>query len=106
MSIKDKFIVLEHKEDSTLVGITLTNEKYKGIIYTYGSVNFNVEDIVEKDEIPELNFEYTVLNNEHDYDIEGDPEIKELMGQILVSIIMETIESEQSGNGDSEGLDI
>ena len=83
----------------------MTDEKYKGIIYTYGSVKFNVDDIVEKDEILELNFEYTVLNNEHDYDIEGDSEMKELMGQILVSMIMETIESEQSGNGDSKGID-
>lgn len=100
--IKSKYVLLEHKEDPELVGITLTDEKYKGIIYSYGKVNFNADDIKEEKETAELNFKYTILHNEHDYDVEGDPELKQLMGQILVSMIKETMSSEQSGNDNSE----
>lgn len=93
-NIKEKFMVVEHTDDPSLYGIALTETKYKGIIYRYGKVDLT-EDAIETDsDMANINFEYEVLNNSTEIDIAKNSEIQQLMGEILVEMIKDTMQQD------------
>ena len=105
MNIKDRFIMVEHKEDSEQYGIALTDEKYKGIIYSYGKVDFSPDKLGKLEgEEANISFEYNVFNNPTDIVIAEDSELQQLMGEILISMIKDVMEqNEQHRESNSEG---
>lgn len=111
IELSDKFMIVEHQDDPSLYGIALTQPEYKGIIYRYGKVDLAEQKIVTTEDMANINFEYEVLNNSTDVVVEGNIKLQQLMGEILVSMIKDTLEQkkieetvQQDDTEESEGM--
>lgn len=92
------------KED--LARVLLTEEKWNGIIYHYQTVKFLEE---EKDEAI-MQFEYDIVEAPSEFNVdkltpEDQQEFENMLGDILVEIITEALESENRTN-DTEQPDL
>lgn len=72
------------KTEKDPISIEILVEKYKGIVYNYGRVKF-----IGTDEEPILNFDYRVTQGDVDQE---DAEFQTLIGDILISLIQESLE--------------
>lgn len=72
------------KDEKSTMPIEILVEKYKGVVYSYGQVKFEGDD-----EQPILNFNYWLLEGSVD---QNDAEFKTLLGDIIISMIQESIE--------------
>jgi hypothetical protein len=79
--------------------IQLTEGKYAGVVYRYGTVKFMGED---EEGNGRVTFEYDILDP-RDFQREAlvGPEIDEIFGRILHDIIVESLEKEEL-NGKQE----
>lgn len=100
------YTLVEHDDDHW--AIQLTEGKYAGVVYRYGTVKFVGED---EDGNGRVTFEYDILDPKgfNREEIFG-PEIDEIFGKILHNIIIESLENKEELNGndrkdDSEAID-
>jgi hypothetical protein len=77
-NIDFKFIV-----DDSIVTIELLDEKYSGVKYQYGKVEFDEDE--ENDQCY-LNFNYDVVDS-NGLELDNDDEFKNYIGTILVSCV-------------------
>lgn len=88
--------VVENPNEDT-AGIQLMNDPWKGLVYQYGDVQF-------VDGEPQLNFQRTIRRlpkgtDEQEDNIDellNNKELNNLMGDILVELMEEEVEREQS----------
>lgn len=81
MATKYKFV-----EKKDLVAIQIEEGKYKGVVYSYGRVQFNGEV-----EPPKMNFEYMPVKIPNGVLIEED--FIDIIGDILVDVLEEQLEA-------------
>lgn len=93
--------MVEHRDDPEQYGIALTDDKYKGIIYSYGKVDMSPENFDTDNPEADLKFEYNVFNNPTDINIAEDKELQQLMGEILVSMIKDVLEQNEQHREDN-----
>lgn len=79
-------------EESGLVGINLLVGEYEGVVYRYGKVS--VEEDKENDRAY-LSFEYDIIDPNNKEDLENDLQFKDHIGNVLQSIMMKSIETNQ-----------
>ena len=90
------YMVVENPNEET-AGIQLMNDPWRGLVYQYGDVQF-------MDGEPKLNFQRTIRRLpdgtiEHEDNIDellNNEELNDLMGDILVELMEEEVEREQS----------
>ena len=82
------------KGEDKLASILITKGKYTGIIYQYGRVSI-AERENEDGNLP-LSFDYNVVdyNNFKESDIHSSKDFKNTLGDILVEILDEQLETE------------
>lgn len=74
----------------------LTDDGYDGVTYYYSTVGFD-----ERDGQAYLNFEYHIVDNPDELELDGNPEFGNYIGDILVEIIEEGLAAHES-NGEND----
>ena len=83
------------REGDTWANICILESKYRGIIYNYGKVSVPDENYLDAEGNLPLRFEYTIIETKdvEEEDLRKDPDFKNLLGDILVDILTEQLES-------------
>ena len=84
---KNKPYVFAQRPDDDYTCIKLTEGKYKDIIYKYGNVGFKP---VEDDEKMSVIFDYNIMKNPNDVDIDEEEFINHI-GDILIDLVEEQL---------------
>ena len=84
---KTKPYVFAQRPDDDYTCIKLTEGKYKDIIYKYGNVGFKP---VEDDEKMSVIFDYNIMKNPNDVDIDEEEFINHI-GDILIDLVEEQL---------------
>ena len=84
---KNKPYVFAQRPDDDYTCIKLTEGKYKDIIYKYGNVGFKP---VEDDEKMSVIFDYNIMKNPDDVDIDEEEFINHI-GDILIDLVEEQL---------------
>ena len=84
------------REDDTWANICILESKYRGIIYNYGKVSVPDENNLDAEGNLPLRFEYTIIEtkNIEEEELRKDTDFKNLLGDILVDILNEQLETE------------
>lgn len=82
-----RYVVVESKQDG-LQAIKLTSGAFEGIIYTYGKVSFDEDEVNDKIHI---RFEYDILDY-NDKGLGNKAPFEQYIGDILQELIHEGIE--------------
>ena len=98
-----EFVDELYEEDATYP-IRLTEDKYSGTIVRYGKVH--MKELYEDEDEATLKFDYEFLENPHKI-IDHDPVFNNYLGDILVNIIINTLngKNDENRNDDSEQSD-
>jgi len=99
-------VLYDEYKNEDLARVLLTDEKWNGIIYHYQTVKFLDGD--EDDAV--MQFEYDVVEAPPDFNVEtltpeDQKEFETMLGDILIEIIREALESENRTN-DTEQPDL
>ena len=83
------------REGDTWANICILESKYRGIIYNYGKVSVPDENYLDAEGNLPLRFEYTIVETKdvEEENLRKDPDFKNLLGDILVDILTEQLES-------------
>jgi hypothetical protein len=74
-----------------LTGIRITEGKYEGLHWTFGTVNFDdIDD--DKEEGMECMFDYVIHDNPNNVD--EDQDLINFMGEILIEVLDQELESD------------
>ena len=84
---KNKPYVFAQRQQDDYTCIKLTEGKYKDIIYKYGNVGFKP---VEDDEKMSVIFDYNILRNPNDVDVDTE-EFINYIGDILIDLVEEQL---------------
>jgi len=84
---KNKPYVFAQRPDDDYTCIKLTEGKYAEIIYKYGNVGFKP---VEDDEKMSVIFDYNIMKNPNDVDIDEEEFINHI-GDILIDLVEEQL---------------
>lgn len=79
-----KYVVLEAKDKDGLCPIMITEGPFESYVYTY--------DVVRMSDDGVLSFNYEILEGSDDYDTEL---FKQTIGDILVSMVMESVDDDR-----------
>jgi hypothetical protein len=98
-----EFVDELYEEDATYP-IRLTEDKYSGTIVRYGKVH--MKELYEDEDEATLKFDYEFLENPHKI-TDHDPVFNNYLGDILVNIIINTLngKNDENRNDDSEQSD-
>lgn len=90
-------------EDTTITGVKLLLDKYKGIVYCYGGAN-----VQELDGVAKLKFDYIILEspNHSVEELADDAEFHIILGDILVEMITVGDRNEQTRKNNPEEFDL
>tara|TARA_R100000234_G_scaffold118515_2_gene99110 strand:+ start:472 stop:783 length:312 start_codon:yes stop_codon:yes gene_type:complete len=81
----DETVAFEQRET---VPIRITDGKYEGVAYQYGTIKF-----IEEGENVRCNFTYTLIDNPNN--IEEDQDFINQLGEILVEVLNDEIEESE-----------
>ena len=84
---KTKKYVFAQRQQDDYTCIKLIEDKYKDIIYKYGNVGFKP---VEDDEKMSVIFDYNILRNPNDVDVDTE-EFINYIGDILIDLVEEQL---------------
>ena len=84
---KTKKYVFTQRQQDDYTCIKLVEDKYKDIIYKYGNVGFKP---VEDDEKMSVIFDYNILRNPNDIDVDTE-EFINYIGDILIDLVEEQL---------------
>jgi hypothetical protein len=82
-----KFVIPEEVSDN--IDIKLLAGEYAGVVYRYGGVSID-----EDPNNPVLSFNYDIIDNNGNDDLESEDDFKNHIGNILVSLIEQRLKSE------------
>ena len=84
---KTKPYVFAQRQNDDYTCIKLTEDKYKDIIYKYGNVGF--KEVEDKEKLSVI-FDYNILKNPNDVDID-EQEFIDHIGDILIDLVEEQL---------------
>jgi len=105
MNLKKYEVLWDEYKGEELARIRLTHDKFNGIIYNYNTVSVIEEG--DDDGGAVLKFDYDIVSSPEDINVESlteedHKEFEQLIGDILVGIITEAMESEDRTNNTGE----
>lgn len=95
-SEEETFRLLEANDKDKNLVIEISEGKYAGVKYTYGTTSIEHDEQSAEDETVKLNFEI-YMEDESKKDLISDPEFVETAGSILTQILLDYAE-----NGDKD----
>ena len=93
-----EFVDELYKEDST-IPIRLTTDRYNGTIIRYD--NLHMTEVYDDEDEATLKFEYEFIENPSEI-VDNDPMFNNHIGDILVNIIINTLNEREDENRDND----